>query len=75
MRQRDVPAKQGKRPSWGRRTEAHSGGSELLGKADGVVMVIDVPSGRVIGGRNNVIIHLMAFSLHTPYLYFSILNY
>ena len=38
-------------------------------------MVIDVPSGRVIGGRNNVIIHLMAFSLHTPYLYFSILNY
>ncbi len=38
-------------------------------------MVIDVPSGRVIGGQNNVIIHLMAFSLHTPYLYFSILNY
>ncbi len=38
-------------------------------------MDIGVPSDRVIGGRNNVIIHLMAFSLHTPYLYFSILNY
>ena len=51
MRQRDVPAKQGKRPSRGRRAEAHSGGSKLSREADGAVMDIDVPSGRLIGGR------------------------
>ena len=51
MRQRDVPAKQGKRPSRRRRAEAHSGGGELLGEADGAVMDIGVPSGRLIGGR------------------------
>ena len=51
MRQRDVPAKQGKRPSRRRRAEAHSGGGELSREADGVVMDIDVPSGRAIGGR------------------------
>ena len=51
MRQRDVPAKQGKRPSRGRRAKAHSGSSELLGEANGAVMDIDVPSGRLIGGR------------------------
>ena len=44
MRQRDVPAKQGKRPPRGRRAEAHSGGGELSREADGVVMDIDVPS-------------------------------
>ena len=38
-------------PLLGRRAKAHSGGGELLGKTDGAVMDIDVPSGRVIGGR------------------------
>ena len=44
MRQRDVSAKQRKRPSRGRRAEAHSGGGELSREVDGVVMDIDVPS-------------------------------
>ena len=44
MRQRDVPAEQRKRPSRGRRAEAHSGGGELSREADGAVMDIDVPS-------------------------------
>ena len=51
MRQRDVSAKQRKRPSRGCRAEAHSGGGKLLGEADGAVMDIGVPSGRAIGGR------------------------
>ena len=51
MRQRDVPAKQGKRPPRRRRAEAHSGGSELSRETDGAVMDIGAPSGRVIGGR------------------------
>ena len=51
MRQRDVPAKQGKRPSRGRRAKTHSSGGELSREADGVVMDIGAPSGRVIGGH------------------------
>ena len=39
MRQRNVPAKQGKRPPRRRRAEAHSGGGELSWEANGAVMV------------------------------------
>ena len=42
MRQRDVPAKQRKRPPRGRRAEAHSGGGELLGEVNGVVINTDI---------------------------------
>ena len=38
-------------------------------------MDIGAPSGRLIEGRNNVIIHLMAFSPQNACLCFSILNY
>ena len=38
-------------------------------------MDIGAPSGRLIGGRNNVIIHLMTFSPQNTCLCFSILNY
>ena len=42
MRQRDVPAKQGKRLPRGRRAEAHSGGGELLGETNGAVINTDI---------------------------------
>ena len=46
VRQRDVPAKQGKRLPQGRRAKAHSGGGELSREADGAVMVTGAPSGQ-----------------------------
>ena len=61
VRQRDVPAKQGKRPSRGRRAEAHSGSGELLGKTDGAVMDIGAPS-----VKDSLFFAVFSWMVHIP---------